>query len=443
MNLQKEKMKLLYIYISTSFILIVIIIYGLFYPSYKEILKNNIELEKIKNEKFADENIITLRENIDYSKNFILFLSNLKTIKNYEKNNTSEKEVTLLLLNAIEHFDFYHQIRLLDKNGKEKIRVEKNKNIISVFSKKNLQDKSHRYYYKAMKKLPPHTIWTSNLDANIEHKKIEIPLNPTIRLGLKLLNNEFLVINISLQNEFKKISESSFLDDENVLYIETNSNVWIIKNELINYIPQYKSKNFYMKGLFIKKNNIEELKKEVLFNEIFKNSNRLLLIIFSIFFIGYILKIFWHKKTLLAYNDSLTSCYNRNFFENEIDKIDKINFYTLCFIDVNNLKQINDNFGHIQGDKLIIAVSKILRAYFHKDTFIIRLGGDEFLILSKLNELHLKTILNKIQNKLYRQKINNIPISISFGISSTDNFYVSLKLAEEKMYQMKKNFKNL
>ena len=107
MNLQKEKMKLLYIYISTSFILIVIIIYGLFYPSYKEILKNNIELEKLKNEKFADENIITLRENIDYSKNFILFLSNLKTIKNYEKNNTSEKEVTLILLNAIEHFDFY------------------------------------------------------------------------------------------------------------------------------------------------------------------------------------------------------------------------------------------------------------------------------------------------------------------------------------------------
>lgn len=435
--MQKEKYKLFYVYILTSLIFILIVIYALFYPNYKDALKNNIELEKIKNEKFADENILILKENIEYTENFLLFLSNLETIKKYEKGKIKEDQLENLFYDAIKNFKLYHQIRLIDAKGKEKIRVEQIKDKIIVYENKNLQDKSDRYYYQEMKKLPPKSIWISNLDPNIEFKKIEIPLNPTLRLGLKLDNGEFLIINISLKDEFKKISQSSFLENGNILYIETNSNIWIIKNNLVNHIHQYKSKNFYMKGLFIKKDNLKELKKEILIKEILNNSNRLLLIIFSIFILGYILKVFWYKKTLLTYIDSLTGCYNRNFFETKLKKIDKIELYTLCFIDINNLKKINDTYGHIQGDKLIITVSKALKNTFCKKTFIIRIGGDEFIILSKLNNLQLNSILKDIQCKLEKQKINNISITFSYGISSTNIFLNSLKQAEENMYQMK------
>jgi len=53
----------------------------------------------------------------------------------------------------------------------------------------------------------------------------------------------------------------------------------------------------------------------------------------------------------------------------------------VCFVDVDRLKTINDNFGHEEGDKLLVSVGKILKESIRKDDFVIRMGGDEFLIV--------------------------------------------------------------
>lgn len=51
----------------------------------------------------------------------------------------------------------------------------------------------------------------------------------------------------------------------------------------------------------------------------------------------------------------------------------------ICYIDVDNLKMINDTFGHNEGDELLISMTKIMKESIRKDDFLIRIGGDEFL----------------------------------------------------------------
>jgi len=82
--------------------------------------------------------------------------------------------------------------------------------------------------------------------------------------------------------------------------------------------------------------------------------------------------------------DSLTGCFNRQYYENlklHFDaKRTKNAKVAIIFIDLNGLKEINDNFGHAQGDEIICLLAFFLKMKFRKSDEIIRLGGDEFLI---------------------------------------------------------------
>ncbi|GAE25956.1 sensor histidine kinase [Halalkalibacter wakoensis JCM 9140] len=83
----------------------------------------------------------------------------------------------------------------------------------------------------------------------------------------------------------------------------------------------------------------------------------------------------------MAYYDSLTSSPNRRFFEETLrEKLEQDERVTLLLFDIDRFKQINDTYGHIEGDKLLIEISKRLKNLFH-EYFFARLGGDEFIIL--------------------------------------------------------------
>lgn len=89
------------------------------------------------------------------------------------------------------------------------------------------------------------------------------------------------------------------------------------------------------------------------------------------------------KKELmrLAYTDSMTGCYNRNALEEHRKIFDSMKLY-VTMIDIDGLKLINDTKGHEEGDILIKSVSDYLKTL---DALVIRLGGDEFLVLSVNN----------------------------------------------------------
>ncbi len=149
--------------------------------------------------------------------------------------------------------------------------------------------------------------------------------------------------------------------------------------------------------------------------------------------------------------DTLTYLYNRGFFENQLKKILKTpepENYSLIFIDLDDLKKINDTHGHVFGDMAIKAVSDAIRNSIRKEDIAARWGGDEFAVVVKGNEEIAKKLADRIKTNIKSIKINEteeITPSISYGIASIEkdkDIESILKKADELAYKQKISKKN-
>jgi len=168
-------------------------------------------------------------------------------------------------------------------------------------------------------------------------------------------------------------------------------------------------------------------------------------------FISIIGDITERKKTeekikYMSFHDYLTGLYNRAFFEEELKRLNVQRNLPLSVVlgDVNGLKMVNDAYGHEKGDELLIKVASILRQCFRKSDIISRWGGDEFIILLPLTDYKCaEEIVDRIEQTCSEYRIEDIPISISLGISTKlsedENVEEILKDAEDKMYHQKMN----
>lgn len=120
----------------------------------------------------------------------------------------------------------------------------------------------------------------------------------------------------------------------------------------------------------------------------------------------------------LSYRDHLTGVYNRRYFEEELDRMDKREFLPLAIImiDVNGLKLTNDAFGHLLGDKLLKIVASNIQNCFTSDGFVARIGGDEFVVVCpNCDHDKAEEMVNRLYHITTRDKLENIIISISAG----------------------------
>jgi diguanylate cyclase (GGDEF)-like protein/PAS domain S-box-containing protein len=146
----------------------------------------------------------------------------------------------------------------------------------------------------------------------------------------------------------------------------------------------------------------------------------------------------------LSFHDQLTGLYNRRFYEEELVKLDTERNLPLTIImgDVNGLKLINDSFGHVMGDELLIKVAEVLKKGCRSDDIIARLGGDEFIILlPKTDAYEADQIIKRIINFSLIEKVGAIDISISFGCETKNSVEEPIeeifKKAEDHMYNKK------
>lgn len=424
-------------YLITSTIISLISIFLITYYTYGVNLENHTNLKKDNDRKLINEQVLKLTKMVEYSKSFLLFVSELRTLKDYSRNEISEKDFQEFLINMIKYSENYSQVRILSADGMEKFRINRLKNEIIPIPQNELQNKSNRYYYEDFKEKAIGAISISCLDPNIENGIIETPINPTIRMGFKLKNSEILIVNISLQNEFNNIRTSLLLENKKNFFIETNCGLWSISNNNIKYKGTKKIKDFYIKGFLSDDIQSNSYNKEILVHSLFENLKLILLLIISIFLITLTIFKYIYNKEVTSYIDLSTSCYNRNFYEKKMKKIKGLDLYNVCYIDIDSLKIINDKFGHTNGDILIKSIAESLKASF-KNEYVIRIGGDEFLILSKLEKSKLDDKIESILSKLYLKRICDIPISFSYGIASEKKFEESIKKSEIKMYLMKK-----
>jgi diguanylate cyclase (GGDEF)-like protein len=151
--------------------------------------------------------------------------------------------------------------------------------------------------------------------------------------------------------------------------------------------------------------------------------------------------------------DFLTKLYNRNKFEEfldeEIQRFIKFptQVFSLIILDIDNFKMLNDNFGHLFGDKILQEIAKILTLSSRDSDILARWGGEEFVVILPSTNIEKAMIFaEKLRSSIESfdfEKIHNI--TCSFGVSqfhNSDSKIELFKRADEALYKAKALGKN-
>ncbi|RQD69186.1 MAG: diguanylate cyclase [Tindallia sp. MSAO_Bac2] len=146
----------------------------------------------------------------------------------------------------------------------------------------------------------------------------------------------------------------------------------------------------------------------------------------------------------LRFRDRLTDLYNRDFFEEELQRLDTERQYPLSVIisDIDGLKMVNDVLGHQEGDKLVQRAAQVMKDCFRDEDIICRTGGDEFtILLPQTNEADTRKMMRRIREKAqemtYKGEYTQMALGAATKVKSTMSTTELLKEADDNMYQNK------
>jgi diguanylate cyclase (GGDEF)-like protein len=162
------------------------------------------------------------------------------------------------------------------------------------------------------------------------------------------------------------------------------------------------------------------------------------------------------KLQKLATTDGLTKLYNSRSFYSQLElEVDRYNRYkhplSLLLLDIDNFKEFNDKFGHLEGDKVLVRFSQIIKSCLRTNDSAYRYGGEEFtVILPETNGDEAKTVAQRIRSSLETEKFKPIPdrnakITISIGVTQyfpKEELSAFIRRADKAMYLSKKNGRN-
>lgn len=164
----------------------------------------------------------------------------------------------------------------------------------------------------------------------------------------------------------------------------------------------------------------------------------------------------YEEKVQLSKYDSLTKLYNRYYFEELFEhvKARALRYnegFNVVVFDINDLKIINDNFGHVSGDLVLQFFARNASQIIRKSDILARYGGDEFVGIflnsnKYLMQKRLDEYLFYLENNFINIDNNKIKCSFSYGISTFlddgTNIKDLIKAADRRMYEFKNKYKN-
>lgn len=258
-----------------------------------------------------------------------------------------------------------------------------------------------------------------NLKYNMASKNLfEIKDFATVKTMIKNIDKDSIVI---IEKEVYDYYKDSSLKNYSIRLIESvklNNSFLLNKsntafNKLFDFylstLSSNEMKNESVVGV------IETLKNNRLFNFIISN---LLYIVIGALIVGFIIytlvkKSLYVKKIKkedrLYYFDAMTNLKNRNYLNANIEKWDDTKVYprTIIVIDLNNLKYVNDNYGHEEGNNLIKKAGAILINTQLEKSEIIRTDGNEFLIyLIGYSKSQISTYISKLSKEFEKLPYN-------------------------------------
>lgn len=177
----------------------------------------------------------------------------------------------------------------------------------------------------------------------------------------------------------------------------------------------------------------------------------------------------FYELLIDAQTDQLTGLANRKTFDDTVGKIYEVfipdeedaypnekrtvisaaapRSYWLALIDIDFFKKVNDTYGHLYGDEVLVLLSHVLRTSFREDDFIFRFGGEEFVVLLRATDQDTCSVaLERFRKKVEETKFPGVgTVTVSLGTVEMDPavFHITLlDYADQALYHSKQNGRN-
>ncbi|MCK4827946.1 GGDEF domain-containing protein, partial [bacterium] len=158
----------------------------------------------------------------------------------------------------------------------------------------------------------------------------------------------------------------------------------------------------------------------------------------------------------LSITDGLTRLYNSRYFYNQLkSEIERVARYkhslSLLLLDVDNFKHYNDNYGHLEGDKVLVRLGEVIRGCIREVDSAYRYGGEEFTVMLPVTESKKAiAIAERIRKRFETETFSPTPedtvhVTVSIGTAQyqpDEKLSVFVNRADEAMYEAKKQGKN-
>jgi len=203
---------------------------------------NNISNEyKILLDQITKEHKVILENEFNDIRSDIDYLSSRDILQLLQVNSEKlKKDIKKDFFNYMKTKEKYDQLRILNLNGKEIIRIDKKGTFPVLIPEDKLQNKKERYYFQDTLKLRPDDIYISQLDLNKEHGNIELPIKPMIRLAKPIFDknlnfNGVIIFNYKAKKIIKKLQKSAASYNLNMSMFNKQGNILLYEDDSLNW----------------------------------------------------------------------------------------------------------------------------------------------------------------------------------------------------------------
>ncbi len=184
-------------------------------------------------------------------------------------------------------------------------------------------------------------------------------------------------------------------------------------------------------------------------------------IVSSIQLIRCLSDIYSNQQQLISLNDkdALTGLYNRKFFDFKMTQLSEMNVSFLrrkaendkhsylAILDIDHFKIINDTYGHLYGDEVLLHFSQQMQKVFRDDDCLFRYGGEEFVVILKNIEASMiETILHRFRRHIESYQFPRVDqVTISIGVTELDGSQMQSNIvdrADHALYYVKEHGRN-
>ena len=247
--------------------------------------------------------------------------------------------------------------------------------------------------------------------------------------GARFFFNSMLYPRLRMEKEIQEIYISIRTSKQEVKYVMFNAQIMEPEHAIICFIVPVAQRMEYMKEIrSINKALEETLKEKTRLHEELIELNQ--------------------DLKFYAEKDWLTKLYNRRVFLMKVEQtyeeyIQDNRMFSICILDVDNFKQVNDHYGHHVGDEVLIGLAHEMQEFFDSSCTLARFGGEEFiLLLPNQDKYAAYKKADLFRERVKKQQWHGVSITISMGVnmvsypSEISDIIVG---ADRSLYKAKKN----